>query len=377
MDTDTPDLLVTNLRSPNANDYALLQELNRRSLSIPVIHITSFEDMDHQQIEDRDNLTILEQPVAVETLCEVLTKKLFEDAGSSDDPFYLTDYLQLAAMGRRSLWVKVEMVSGATGMIWVVRGEVWDARLEELQSEEALIKILSEPIFYFKYYALQEIPGIQRINKTLNGLLLEAAKAEDEKANATAKLLASASALPQTDKNPVAEESAEEELPPAEPGLESTMLSIDQEMEEMVMNRITQLCKVIVEDVSDAIACGIIDLNTGLVLGAHHNVPYFTQTYLDAVAGACVDLFRGKMVKRIETLIGKQRGRPVRNAFREVFIEAETVYHFMKVIPEKDAVAVLVTKKTTNQGWGWASLRSNIGELTDTLKFGSNVVSEA
>ncbi|HER19669.1 MAG TPA: hypothetical protein ENO14_01330 [Chromatiales bacterium] len=129
------------------------------------------------------------------------------------------------------------------------------------------------------------------------------------------------------------------------------------------MARVTELCQSVVEDVSDALACGVVDLNTGMFLGVHHIVPHFTQAYLDAVAAASVEMLRGKTVRRVEELLTKQRGQEVINTTNEIFMSSDHVFHFMKVIRDKDCVVVLVTKTTTNQGSGWAALRNAIPDF--------------
>ena len=128
-----------------------------------------------------------------------------------------------------------------------------------------------------------------------------------------------------------------------------------------------EICASVVEDVSDCLACGVVDLNTGMIMGVHHTVPYFTQGYLDAVAAAAVDMFRGKNVRRIEEMLSKQRGTEIKDSFDEIFISSLHVFHFMTLIREKEAVVVMVTRKTTNQGMGWASLRAALGDLTASL----------
>lgn len=129
----------------------------------------------------------------------------------------------------------------------------------------------------------------------------------------------------------------------------------------------TDVCKKIIEDVSDSVACGVVDLNTGMLMGVHHTVPYFTQAYLDAVAGAAVDMFRGKNVRRIEELLSKQRGSEVKESIQELFFTSPQVFHFMSLVPGKQAVCVLVTKKSTNQGMGWAALRGALPSIAATL----------
>lgn len=127
------------------------------------------------------------------------------------------------------------------------------------------------------------------------------------------------------------------------------------------------VCKELVESVDDCLACGVVDLNTGMLMGVHHTIPYFTQAYLDAVAAAAVDMFRGKTVRRVEELLSKQRGEEIKDSFEEVFISSVKVFHFMSLVRAKQAVVVMVTKKTTNQGMGWASLRNNLDTIAESL----------
>jgi hypothetical protein len=126
---------------------------------------------------------------------------------------------------------------------------------------------------------------------------------------------------------------------------------------------LNEICKSVLENADDALACGVVDLNTGKLLGVHHIVPYFTQSYLDAVSAAAVGLFRGTTVKRVEELLTKHRGSPVKDSFEEVFISSKMVFHFMKVIPRKNAVVVLVTKKTALQANGWVAVRDGLAEI--------------
>jgi hypothetical protein len=121
------------------------------------------------------------------------------------------------------------------------------------------------------------------------------------------------------------------------------------------------------DKVEDCVAVGVVDLNTGMLMGVHHTVPYFTQAYLDAVAAAAVEMFRGKNVRRVEELLSQQRGEAVKDSFEEIFISSPKVYHFMATIKDKGAVVVMITKKSVNQGMGWAAIRNNLGSIKGTL----------
>lgn len=133
------------------------------------------------------------------------------------------------------------------------------------------------------------------------------------------------------------------------------------------MANLNEVCQNIVSDVQDAIACGVVDLNTGMMMGVHHTVPYFTQSYLDAVAAAAVEMLRGKTVRRVEQLISKHRGVETKEVFEEIFINSANVFHFMALIRAKQSLVVLVTKKTTNQGMGWSSLRASMDDIVAAL----------
>jgi hypothetical protein len=127
------------------------------------------------------------------------------------------------------------------------------------------------------------------------------------------------------------------------------------------------VCKSVVEKVDDCLALGVVDLNTGMLMGVHHTVPYFTQAYLDAVAAAAVEMFRGKNVRRIEELLSQQRGETIKDSFEEIFISSPKTFHFMATIKDKGAVVVMVTKKTVNQGMGWAAVRTSLPSIKATL----------
>ena len=133
------------------------------------------------------------------------------------------------------------------------------------------------------------------------------------------------------------------------------------------MASVTDVCKKMVESVDDCLAVGVVDLSTGMMMGVHHTVPHFTQAYLDAVAAAAVEMFRGKNVRRIEELLAQQRGEKIQDSFEEVFISSPRVYHFMTIVSGKGAVVVMVTKKSANQGMGWSALRNNLPNIVGAL----------
>jgi hypothetical protein len=127
------------------------------------------------------------------------------------------------------------------------------------------------------------------------------------------------------------------------------------------MGRIDDACKEVVNQVDGAVACGVVDLDTGMLLGIHNSAQY-TQTLNEVVAAATMDMFRGPNIGRIEQMVRSHRGLPENgdHYFNEVHITSAHNYHFAKTVRGGKAVMMLVTKKTTNIGMGWAQLKAAI-----------------
>jgi len=114
----------------------------------------------------------------------------------------------------------------------------------------------------------------------------------------------------------------------------------------------------IVEEVDGALGCAVADMRDGGLLGVHHKVRYFTTQYLEAVAAAAVEMFRGPTVRRVEDLISSYRGVESERLIEEMQMTTRHTFHFMMVLPNyPDAVIVLITTRDTSLGMGWAAVR--------------------
>ena len=125
------------------------------------------------------------------------------------------------------------------------------------------------------------------------------------------------------------------------------------------MGKIDDACREVVARVEGAMAAGVVDLHTGMLLGASVGVslPAPSNPALnELVAGATMDLFRGGDIARIA-----QRVRPPdepEDGRQEVHITSADGFHFLKTLGGGKAVLILVTHKTTNIGMGWAQLKA-------------------
>jgi hypothetical protein len=130
------------------------------------------------------------------------------------------------------------------------------------------------------------------------------------------------------------------------------------------MGKMDDACKQVVGKVDGAVACGVVDLETGMLLGIF-NTSQYTQTLNEVVAAATMDLFRGPNLSRIQEMVRAHRGIPENGEhyFQEVQVTSENNFHFAKVLKKGRAVVMLVTKKTTNIGMGWAQLKMSISTI--------------
>ncbi|HOB61388.1 MAG TPA: hypothetical protein PKI41_04625 [Candidatus Competibacteraceae bacterium] len=136
------------------------------------------------------------------------------------------------------------------------------------------------------------------------------------------------------------------------------------------MASLNDVCEQLVKGVNDALGAAVVDLSSGLLLAVAHNVPYFTQSYLDAVAAAAVDMFRGNTVSTVEDMLNTQRGSDKSHMIKEVQMTTEKTYHFMSVVPGKEnSLLVLITGKKANLGMGWAAVRGALPKVAPLCPF--------
>ncbi len=122
--------------------------------------------------------------------------------------------------------------------------------------------------------------------------------------------------------------------------------------------------KDLVESVDGALGAAVVEVDTGLIIGVHHMIPYFTHSYVDAVAAAAADMFRGRTVQTIEKLLGAQRGNTELGLIKEVQMTSDSTLHFLSVVPGKDgSIVILTTSKKSNLGMGWSALRLALDDL--------------
>ena len=125
-----------------------------------------------------------------------------------------------------------------------------------------------------------------------------------------------------------------------------------------------QLCDGIVGDVDGALACALVDLETGLPLASRVAAGgLLNSASIEAISAAGADYFRGKAVRR---LAGAMSTEPESNFVWEIQTTTEDTYHFMSVVPGREnTLMVLITDKTANLGLGWISMREALARIRE------------
>ena len=134
------------------------------------------------------------------------------------------------------------------------------------------------------------------------------------------------------------------------------------------MGKIDDTLKAVINKVDGALACGVVDLDSGMLLGIHNSAGY-TQSLNELVAGATMDMFRGPNVTRIEAAVRAHRGMAEDGGhyLDEIHVTSSHNFHFAKTMKGGRYVVMLVTKKTTNIGMGWANLKAAIPGIEPLL----------
>lgn len=179
LETLEPALLLSDLNLPDGSGIEVAGEIDRRGLRVPVIFVSAYVGRYGAQLARRSDVEVLEKPVPLEKLRRVVEKTL-EDRPVVGAPFSVTDYVQLAALGRHSVVVEVRGIK-VKGRIVIEKGQARCAEDNLGDGIEAFRRLafLKSAIVRCRAYARGEsFP--QNIAGPCEGILLDAARAQDE-----------------------------------------------------------------------------------------------------------------------------------------------------------------------------------------------------
>ncbi len=117
--------------------------------------------------------------------------------------------------------------------------------------------------------------------------------------------------------------------------------------------------------VPECVACGLVDMKTGMLLGAK-TVDSHPQEVLDLVAAATGELYQGQNVAAIEQLFKKTRGvaDDGHHYFQEIVILSDNLLHlFQRCKANSDLVLVVVSRVSANMGMVLTKARGQLATV--------------
>ena len=106
-----------------------------------------------------------------------------------------------------------------------------------------------------------------------------------------------------------------------------------------------------IKDVPKAVAAGVVDMASGMLLGMN-TVDSHPQQVIDLLAAATKDLFEGDMISQIENIFKKIRGVDNKDRyFQEVIVSSTNLWHFFGRLKQHPGVVLtVVTRGDANIG---------------------------
>ncbi len=177
-----PDLVFSDIRLPDGSGLGLIDEMRKLGTGAPLVFISAYSADHRHAIPNTGNITVLEKPITLKQLRDLAEQKLSRPDDSGEFQFDLSDYLQIAAMGRHS----VRISCGDCGSITILDGQPWHAEDRDGTGVPAFNRIVATWECHKQEMSVicsqQDRAGVgpQTLNGSLDGLLLDALRAVDE-----------------------------------------------------------------------------------------------------------------------------------------------------------------------------------------------------
>jgi len=175
-------LVVTDLKMPGMDGFELLAHIMEHYPDIPVIIITGYSTPEMENLaREGGAIGYIAKPFLIENLArQIMTTLRKEAEGGTLHNVSSGMFLQLVEMEQKTCTIRLEdKFSNKNGILFFQEGELLDARVNELQGENAAFEIFSWDQVNLSIQngcALKE----KRIYSEMQHLILEAARRKDE-----------------------------------------------------------------------------------------------------------------------------------------------------------------------------------------------------
>jgi DNA-binding response OmpR family regulator len=354
-------VLLTDLHMQGGDGLLLIEALREASPGTrPVLMSADATARESQRALDRGAVRVLCKPFEVEEMLYAVERAAEYSGGfwASVHGLSLVDTLQMLHLARRSL--SVRFLGGTNAALHMRDGQLVHAEYGELHGEAALATILKMPAGALQTFALEAVT--QSIFKDFQAVLLDQMRQLDEKERD--------SKTPRPS-DPFDEFGDLEDLEPSSQalprrpdrasGASGARPAVRVAERKQTLEKLDVACERVVNMIEGAVACAVIDLSSGSLLGVFDRQGTSPERH-DILAAATVDLFRGPNTSRIEATAQAPRLAEggAQHAFEEVQLTSKHALHFAKTLQSGQAVVLLVTSRNTSLGMGWAHLRSAV-----------------
>jgi len=175
-------LVVTDLKMPGMDGFELLAHIMEHYPDIPVIIITGYSTPEMENLaREGGAVGYIAKPFLIENLAhQIMTTLRKESEGGRLHNVSSGMFLQLVEMEQKTCTIRLEdKISNKNGILFFHEGELLDARVNELQGENAAYEIFSWDQVNLSIQngcASKE----KRIFSEMQHLILEAARRKDE-----------------------------------------------------------------------------------------------------------------------------------------------------------------------------------------------------
>jgi CheY-like chemotaxis protein len=358
------DVLLTDLRMKGPDGLELIRATHESSPSTRPILMSAYATArDSQTALELGAVRVLCKPFETSELLEAVRRALDNSEGffGAIHGLSLIDMLQMFHYTKRSLTLR--LLGAVPASISFERGEIVDARRgDQLSGEEALAQILALPPGPLVTAAL-ELPS-RSIEREFRGLLLDHLRQLDELARGgeglrlsaqPSLLVGSSSAVPVTDSLFDLIE-PKISMVPLEGGARQDRAELDQ------------ACKGITAFVTGALACAIVDLDSGLLLGMSEVAR--AESIGALLARSTHGLFRGPAASALDDLVTGLTvpGGDAAQGVDEVQVSTAATLHFCRKLAGGKQAIALITNRSTNLAMVWLQLRSTLPALEQLLR---------
>ena len=331
------DVVITDLRMGEKDGIDLLLALRESTSNTRPILMSAYATArDSQRALDLGAIRVLCKPFETRDVIEAIERAVDSSTGYVGvvHGLSLIDMLQMFHYGRRSL--TLEVLGKTSCSVSVKDGEIVDARHGGDAGEAALRAILKLPAGSLRTRSLHHFTP--SINREFQTLLLDLLRELDEQSNS----------FPSPS------------LPALSNGMTKNGWSGRLATLRPPRAEVDACCQQVVTKVDGAIACDVVDLETGQLLGAFASSEAVEGPY-QLSAAPIIQLFRGGAGRSDEH--GKAEAPRAEAQFDEFQLTSKDRIHFARALANRRVILMLVARRSANLALGWAQLRAAMGSM--------------